>query len=72
MTAVGNFLWFILGGVVMGLAWWLTGVVAFCTVVGIPWAKACFVIGQFTFLPFGREAVSRRELTGKTDIGTAA
>lgn len=45
MTAVGNFLWFILGGVVMGLAWWLTGVVAFCTVVGIPWAKACFVIG---------------------------
>jgi uncharacterized membrane protein YccF (DUF307 family) len=70
MTAVGNFLWFILGGVVMGLAWWLTGVVAFCTVVGIPWAKACFVIGQFTFLPFGREAVSRRELTGKTDIGT--
>ena len=46
MRAIGNFLWFILGGVVMGLAWWLVGLVALLTIVGIPWAKASFVIGQ--------------------------
>ena len=37
---------------------------------GIPWARACFVIGTFSFWPFGQEAVSRRELTGQNDCGT--
>jgi uncharacterized membrane protein YccF (DUF307 family) len=70
MRAIGNLLWFILGGVWMGLAWWVAGSLAYVSVVGIPWGKACFVIGQFTFLPFGKEAISRKELTQKDDIGT--
>ncbi|MGZ0080073.1 YccF domain-containing protein [Methylomonas sp. YC3] len=70
MRAIGNFFWFILGGVVMGLAWWIVGVIAFITVVGIPWGKACFVIGQFSFFPFGMEAISRRTLNQEDDIGT--
>ena len=70
MRAIGNFLWFILGGIFMGLAWWLVGLIAFVTVIGIPWGKACFVIGQFSFFPFGKEAISRKELHLKDDIGT--
>ena len=70
MSAIGNFLWFVLGGVFMGLGWWLAGLVAYITIIGIPWGKACFVIGQFTFFPFGKEAVSRKELSNKDDIGT--
>lgn len=54
----------------MGLAWWITGLIAILTIVGIPWGKACFVIGKFSFLPFGREAISRKELSGQDDIGT--
>jgi uncharacterized membrane protein YccF (DUF307 family) len=65
-----NLLWFLLGGVLMGLGWWLAGLVCAITIVGIPWARACFVIGRFAFWPFGREAVSRRELTGRVDLGT--
>ena len=72
MRAAGNFLWFILGGALMGLAWWLAGLLAFVSLIGIPWAKACFVIGQFTFFPFGREAINRRELTARDDIGTGS
>ncbi|HWK53792.1 MAG TPA: YccF domain-containing protein [Hyphomicrobiales bacterium] len=72
MRAIGNFLWFILGGVLMGLAWWLIGLLAYLTIVGIPWGKACFVIGQFTFFPFGKEAISRRELHNRHDIGTGS
>lgn len=70
MRAIGNFIWFIFGGILMGLAWWLVGLLAFLSVVGIPWGKACFVIGQFTFFPFGQEAISRKELQQKDDIGT--
>jgi uncharacterized membrane protein YccF (DUF307 family) len=72
MRVIGNLLWFILGGVWMGLAWWIAGLLAYVSVVGIPWGKACFVIGQFTFFPFGKEAISREELTQKEDIGTGA
>lgn len=71
MRAIGNFLWFILGGIVMGLAWWFIGLIAFLTIVGIPWGRACFVIGQFSFFPFGKEAVSRKELSQADDIGNS-
>ena len=54
----------------MGLGWCLVGILAFVTIVGIPWGKACFVIGQFAFFPFGKEAVSRKELLQKDDLGT--
>ena len=70
MRAIGNFLWFILGGVFMGLLWWLVGLIAFVSIVGIPWGRACMVIGNFTFFPFGREAISRKELTQEDDLGT--
>lgn len=70
MRAILNFLWFVLGGFFMGLWWWAVGLLAYITLIGIPWARSCFVIGQFTFLPFGREAISRRELKRRDDIGT--
>ena len=70
MRAILNLLWFVLGGALMGLAWWLAGIVAYITIIGIPWGRACFVMGNFSFFPFGKEAISRRELTQADDIGT--
>lgn len=70
MRAIGNLLWFVFGGLWMGLAWWLAGLLCALTIVGLPWAKSCFVIGQFAFLPFGKEAVSRAALSGTEDVGT--
>ena len=67
---IANVIWFLFGGVLMGLGWWLAGLVAALTIVGSPWARACFVIGNFSFWPFGSEAVSRAELTGRGDLGT--
>lgn len=63
-----NLLWFVLGGFVMGLGWWLAGVLAAITIVGLPWARACFRIAYFSFWPFGKEAISRRDLTGQADL----
>lgn len=72
MSTIGNILWFVLGGFFMGLGWWLVGLLCAITIVGLPWAKACFVIGQFAFLPFGKEAVNRSAVSGVEDIGTGA
>ncbi len=70
LRLIGNILWFILGGFFMGLAWTLVGVLAFVSIIGIPWGRACFMIAGFTFWPFGREAVNREVLNGRGDIGT--
>jgi len=72
MRTIGNVLWFILGGFFLGLGWWLAGLVMLISIVGIPWARACFVFGTFCFVPFGNEAIDRKELTGKDDLGTGA
>ena len=37
---------------------------------GLPWARACFNIALFSLWPFGREAIDRKTLTGRADIGT--
>lgn len=71
MRTLGNIIWFLFGGVFMGLLWWLFGILAFISVIGIPWGRACFVMGNFSFFPFGKEAVSRDELTNEMDIGTS-
>ena len=65
-----NLLWLLLGGGVMALGWWLAGLLCALTIVGLPWARACFVIGNFALWPFGQEAVNRRELNGRHDLGT--
>ncbi len=65
-----NVIWVVCGGLVMALGWWLAGLVAAITIVGLPWARSCFVIGNFSLWPFGREARSRAEITGHTDLGT--
>lgn len=71
MSCIGNVIWFVLGGVLMGLAWWFFGLLAFVSIVGIPWGRACFVLGRFAFFPFGSMAIARDTLTGRGDIGTS-
>ncbi|HIF9435504.1 TPA: YccF domain-containing protein [Photobacterium damselae] len=71
MRTLGNIIWFLCGGVIMGLAWWFFGLLAFISILGIPWGRACFVMGTFSFFPFGKDAISRDELTNQDDIGTS-
>lgn len=55
----------------MVYSWWVFGLLCFVSIVGIPWGRACFVIGQFIFFPFGKEAISREELSLTKDLGTS-
>jgi uncharacterized membrane protein YccF (DUF307 family) len=67
-----NAAWFVLGGLFAGLAWILAGVIMAITIIGIPWARSCFVIARYTFWPFGHDIVSREEAFGRPDLGTGA
>ena len=60
--------WLFGGGLLMGLVWWLAGIIMFCTVIGIPWGRVCFPLGTLALFPFGREAVSRKELQRRGNL----
>lgn len=70
MTLLLNLIWVVFGGFVMAVAWFFAGLIAAVSIIGLPWARACFNIASFSLWPFGREAVNRRDLTGREDIGT--
>lgn len=61
MRLLGNLIWLLFGGLATGIGWWLAGLLAAITIIGIPFAIAAFRIGAFSFWPFGREIVDRPE-----------
>lgn len=70
MSFIGNLLWFILGGIVMGFLWILAGLLCCATIVGIPMGVACFRIASFAFFPFGKDLVPAEMIGEKRIIGT--
>jgi uncharacterized membrane protein YccF (DUF307 family) len=55
-----------------GLLWVIVGVLMAISIIGLPWARSCFVIAKFSFLPFGRDLIRRDELYNRPDISTGA
>ena len=70
MRTLLNILWLVCGGAINALHWYLVGVLMAVSVVGLPWARACFILGNFTLWPFGRQMVDRQLVTGHGDLGT--
>src|SRR4030095_9239457 len=65
-----NLLWLFFGGLWMGAAWVLAGLIMAITIIGLPWTRAAFSIAAYTLFPFGFKAVSREEHFGQADVGT--
>ncbi|HVC31158.1 MAG TPA: YccF domain-containing protein [Steroidobacteraceae bacterium] len=61
MRLLGNIIWLLFGGLATGIGWWLAGLLAAITIIGIPFSIAAFRIGTFSLWPFGREVVDRPE-----------
>lgn len=57
MGMLGNFLWFIFGGALSGLAWLAAGCLWCVTIIGIPIGVQCFKMSGLSFFPFGKEVV---------------
>lgn len=57
MKLLGNLLWFVFGGLWMGLGWTLVGLLWCLTIVGIPVGMQCFKLAGLAFFPFGKVIV---------------
>lgn len=52
MSLLGTIIWWIFGGLVSAVGWFLAGLVWCVTIVGIPVGLQCFKIGGLTLMPF--------------------
>lgn len=57
MSFIGNVLWFVLGGFILALFWFLAGLICCLTVIGIPLGLQCFKFAGLALWPFGRQIV---------------
>ncbi|MGM9644860.1 MAG: YccF domain-containing protein [Eubacteriales bacterium] len=57
MRLLGNIIWFLLGGLWMGLAWSILGVLFCITIIGIPFGKQCFKMAGLSFFPSGKKVI---------------
>lgn len=61
MSCLGNIIWFLFGGFIASLQWYLVGFLWCLTIVGIPIGKQCFKLGKLQLAPFGKNVVTTND-----------
>jgi len=69
VKTLGNLLWLVLCGFWMALGWLFWALVLAVTVVGIPFARQCVKLANFSLWPFGRTIVKDPSATKLGVIG---
>jgi uncharacterized membrane protein YccF (DUF307 family) len=59
MATLGNLIWFVCGGWLLGALWWIGGVLFGLTGIGAPFAVACWRIAWFAWWPFGKDLLRK-------------
>ena len=54
---IANILWFIFGGLLLGLSWALLGILLCITIVGIPFAWQHIKLAELALFPIGKTIV---------------
>lgn len=64
MSLLGNLIWFIFGGLLLGIGYLFGGIVLCLTIVGIPFGLQIMKLGLFAMWPFGGEVVPGNNASG--------
>ena len=63
MKLIGNILWFIFGGFIMGTIWLIYGIAWCITLIGIPIGLQCFKFAKLSYAPFGKKIEYKWKVT---------
>ena len=55
MNVIGNILWFLSGGFIPAVLWFLFGALWSVTIIGLPVGIQCFKMASLQLFPFGRD-----------------
>ena len=59
MSLLGNILWFILGGFLVAMMYFFSGLLLCLTIIGIPFGIQLMKIGMLALAPFGKEVTTK-------------
>ena len=68
MSIIGNLIWFIFGGLILGLYYFIGGLALCITIVGIPFGIKVMRLGLFAMWPFGGEVIQNERPMGCLSI----
>lgn len=68
MKTIGNIIWFIFGGWMIGLEYFLAGIGMMITIIGIPFGLQCMKLGILALWPFGSRVVTDEDTSGCLNI----
>lgn len=69
MKTILNLIWFIFGGFVLALGYFLAGLICCALIITIPWGIASFRIASYALWPFGRTIVDKGRVGTASAIG---
>lgn len=61
MKTIGNIIWFLFGGVFIAIEYFISSLLMFITIIGIPFGIQTFKLGLLALWPFGKEVVYRNK-----------
>lgn len=64
MKTIGNIIWFIFGGFMIALEYFIAGFLLIITIIGIPFGLQAFKLGVLAIWPFGSKVVSSESSSG--------
>ncbi len=70
MNIILNLLWLFLGGFATATSWFIASLIMLISIVGIPWAKACFNIALMNLWPFGSKIEKRESAPALSALST--
>lgn len=60
MRLLGNLIWLLFGGLATAIGWWVAGLLAAITIIGIPFAVQHLKLAHLSLTPYGKMIVVRR------------
>jgi len=64
MKTLGNIIWFLFGGVMIAIEYFLAGLTLMITIVGIPFGIQCLKLGVLALWPFGHKVEVAENTSG--------
>lgn len=55
MKVLGNIIWFVFGGFITAVLWFLLGLLLCITIIGIPFGRQLFKMSRMVLTPFGKD-----------------
>ena len=68
MRTIGNIIWFVFGGVIIAIEYFVASILLIITIIGIPFGIQTLRLASMALWPFGKEVIVNEQASGCVSI----